>query len=167
MAASQDRQQEMSRQFGENVRRYRDYRDMSQADLAREMSARGWAWHQSTVYKIEHGERRTDAFEVHDLAAALRISIDRLFWAGAEANEIAMIDNRVATLRSAWRETALAHARLRAARSSAGSVLDQSRQSKYERARQAAEDIAAELEASTLESALAEGDRMYEHPEER
>ena len=79
-----------------------------------------------------------------------------------------MIDSTVATLRQAWRETAVASAA--AARRpliQPGAALDKSRDSKYERARQAAEDIAAELEGSTLEAALDEGDRLYENPEAR
>lgn len=139
---------------------------MSQAALANAMKERGHRWHQQTVGRIEADQQKVSFEEAADLAAVLRVSMDRLTWAGPEANEVAMIDSTVVTLRSAWRETALAHARLIAARSSSGRVLEQSRASKYERARLAAEDIAAELEACTLETALDEGDRLYENPED-
>lgn len=156
----------IEQRFSENLRRYREFRGMSQAALAEAMTARGWPWRQQTVARLESGRRMVRFGEAAAAAETLRISLDRFTWAGAEANEIAMIDSTVATLRQAWRETAIASARLRAARSSAGGLLDKSRDSKYERARQAAEDLAAELEACTLEDALDEGDRMYEHPEE-
>jgi transcriptional regulator with XRE-family HTH domain len=151
--------------FAENLRRYRELKGMSQAALADAMVARGWPWRQQTVARLESGRRMVRFGEAAAVAETLRISLDRFTWAGAEANEVAMIDSAVGTLRIAWHETALAAARLRAARSSAGGVLERSRDSKYERARLAAEDIAAELEGSTLEAALDEGDRLYENPE--
>ena len=140
---------------------------MSQAALANAMKERGHRWHQQTVGRVEAGTQEVSFREAVDLAAVLRVSTDRFTWAGPEANEVAMIDSTVATLRAAWRETAYAHARLRAARGSAGGVLERSRASKYERARLAAEDIAAELGACTLETALDEGDRLYQNPEDR
>jgi transcriptional regulator with XRE-family HTH domain len=165
MTAGEERQRELSKQFGENVRRNRERKGMSQAELATEMAERGWPWHQSTVFKIEHAERRTDAYEVHDLAAILGVPMDRLFWAGAEASETAFVEEIAAILHREWNETANAVARLHAAMSRGRNTAASSGESKYERAREAAGRLAGELEVSTLDTAMAEGARRYEHPE--
>lgn len=138
---------------------------MSQAELAAEMGRRGWPWHQSTVYKIEHAERRTDAYEVHDLAEIFGVSMDRLFWSGPEANETAMVDRSIALVRQSWRETAEAVTRLLADRAGARRVLAGSSGSRYARVRQACAELEAELEASGVETAVAEGTARHRKPE--
>lgn len=47
----------------------------SQAELAAQMTARGWSWTQSTVSAIEHGERTLKLAEAHDLADLLEVPL--------------------------------------------------------------------------------------------
>lgn len=166
MADGERHREEQAQWFGENVRKNRERKEMSQVDVAREMTARGWLWHQSTVYKIEHGTRRTEAFEVLDLAEILSVPMAHLFWPPAEVNEAAMVDRSIGILRRAWRETAEAARRLAAARASGERTLERSGGSKYQRVRDTCAELAAELGEQTLESAFGEGIYRYEHPEE-
>ena len=158
--------EEQAQWFGENVRKNRERKEMTQGDMAREMTARGWAWHQSTVYKVEHGTRRTEAFEVVDLAKILDVPMDHLFWPPAEVNESAMVDRSIAILRRAWRETAEATHRLLAARASAERTLAQSGGSQYKRVRDTCAELEADMGDHTLETAVAEGIYRHENPEE-
>ena len=139
---------------------------MSQVDVAREMTAHGWPWHQSTVYKIERGTRRTEAFEVLDLADILGVPMAHLFWPPAEVNETAMVDRSIGILRRAWHETAEAAHRLASARAYAECTLAQSGGSKYQRVRDTCAELAIELGEQTLESAFGEGIYRHENPEE-
>lgn len=157
---------EQAQWFGENIRKNRERKQMSQEDLAREMTARGWPWHQSTVYKVEHGSRRTEAFELHNLAEILGVPIAQLFWPPAEVNEMAMVDLAIAKLRRAWRETAQATLMLLVARSWAARTLEQHADSKYERVRAVCGELEAELAAHTLDGAMDEGEARHENPEE-
>jgi len=166
MTAEERHREEQAQWFGENVRKNRERKKMSQGDVAREMTARGWPWHQSTVYKIEHGTRRTEAFEVFDLAEILGVPVAHLFWPPAEVNEAAMVDRSIGMLRRAWHETAEAAHRLAAARASAERTLARSGDSKYQRVRDTCAELAAELGGQTPESAFAEGIYRYENPEE-
>jgi transcriptional regulator with XRE-family HTH domain len=163
MTEGQERHREqMARQFGENIARYRERRDMSQADLAREMAERGWDWWQSTVFKIERGDRRTEATEAHDLAAVLGVPIDRLFWPGPEQSEMGLADRAIGSLRQSFGEAAWAIARLIAAQKAAGSALQSARESRYERVRQAAGELEAEIAACTVDAAADEGTARFE-----
>ena len=51
---------------------------MSQEDLAQAMSRAGLAFHQSTIYKIESGERRVQLTEAIALAKIFGVSVDQL-----------------------------------------------------------------------------------------
>jgi len=64
--------------IGGNVRRLRDGADLTQEQLAGEMQARGFDFHQATVYKIETGRRSVSAAEVVALAQILSTSVDTL-----------------------------------------------------------------------------------------
>lgn len=139
---------------------------MSQAALARAMSERGWPWHQQTAYKVENGKQGIGLGEVTDLAAILGVTTDRFTWLPAEANEAAFVREITAILRREGHEAANAVARLHAAISRGRSVLASSRDSKYERVREACADLETELEVSTLEAVVAEGAYRYENPED-
>ena len=158
---------EQAQWFGENVRKNRERKELSQGDVAREMAARGWPWHQSTVYKVEHGTRRTEAFEVVDLAEILGVPMSNLFWPPAEVNEAGMVELAIVRLRRAWNETADASRTLLAARGWAERTLAQSAGSKYQRVRDTCAELEAELGEETLETAFAEGIYRYENPEEQ
>lgn len=157
---------EQAQWFGDNVRKRREQKQMSQGDVAREMTQRGWAWHQSTVYKVEHGTRRTEAFEVADLAAILGVPMDHLFWPPAEVNEVGLVDRAIGILHREWGEAVLAVQRLLAARDLAEHTLAQSGDSKYERVRAVCAELAAELEDRTLQNAADEGYARHVQPEE-
>ncbi len=157
---------EQARWFGENVRKNRERKHMSQGDIAREMTARGWPWHQSTVYKVEHGTRRTEAVEVLDLSKILGVPVDHLFWPPAEVNETAMVDSAIAMLRRTWHEMAEATTNLERARAWAGRTVAQRSGSKYQRVRDTCEELAAELGDRTLETAIGEGIYRFENPDE-
>lgn len=152
-----DHREEMARQFGENVRRYRDYQGLSQADLAEEMSARGWGWHQSTVYKVENAERRCEGTETYDLARILGVPLDRLFWPAREQSELGLVDRASGELHAAAGDLRAAAARLVSARQAAADRAGESRDSSYERVRQEAGSLAEDAEALTLEALTAEG----------
>lgn len=154
---TRDHRDEMARQFGENVRRYRDCRGFSQADLAQEMAARGWDWYQSTVFKVENAERRTETTEAYDLARILGVPLDRLHWPAREQSELGLVDRAAAALHIAARETGEAAARLLSARRAAERRVEEARGSEYERVRIEAEALAADLNALTLEAAVEDG----------
>src|SRR5579872_1338948 len=165
MASDERHREERARWFGENVRRYREQRDMSQGHLAREMTTRGWRWHTPTVFKVEQGIRRTEAFETRDLAEVLGIPIAHLFWSGPEANEAALLDRAIVMVRQAHADAVLAAERLLAARGWAEAALAGSADSPYQRVRAVRAELEAELGASTLGSAVSEGTARHENPE--
>jgi transcriptional regulator with XRE-family HTH domain len=148
-----------------NVRRARERREMSQSALARAMSDRGWQWHQQTVYKTESGSRPLRAAELLDLAAILKTSLDRFTWTGAEANESGMADRSFGLLHQAFEDAATAAARLLGARSGAEYTLTVLKDSKYPRTRTTCETLAAELDADTIDAAVAKGAARYKKPE--
>lgn len=51
-------------------------RGITQAELAEEMSRRGFRWHPPTVYKVEAGERQIQLGEALELARILGRSVD-------------------------------------------------------------------------------------------
>jgi transcriptional regulator with XRE-family HTH domain len=157
VTSSDERRRELAERFGENVRRHRERRELSQDDLAREMADRGWQYYQSTVYKIEHGERKVSFGEAVDLAAILKVTLDRFTWTGAEANESGMADRTFGLLHQAFEEAVTAAARLAGARAGAEYTLTVLKDSKYPRTRKTCEALAAELDAATIDAAVAEG----------
>ena len=165
-AGAEQHREEQAQWFGDNVRKNRERKGLNQDDVAREMAARGWKWHQSTVYKVEHGTRRTEAFEVVDLAEILGVPMGHLFWPPAEVNEDGMVNLAIVRLGGAWREAVLAVRQLLAARRWAERTLAQSRDSKYQRVRDTCAELEAELAEETLETAFAEGIYRHENPEE-
>lgn len=154
---------EQAQWFGENVRKNRERKQMSQDDLAEAMAARGWPWHQSTVYKVEHGTRRTEAFELHDLAQILGIPMNNLFVPPAELNEAAFVSLSGVRLRRAWEKTAAAARELLAAIAESERTLERHAGSKFGRVHEALGELRADLEERTLDSAFDEGAYRYEH----
>lgn len=151
--------------FAANLRSVREARGLSQVKFAEEMSARGWPWRQQTVTRVETGRRAVRFGEAKAAAEILRTSLDRLSWSGAELTETAFVEEIAATLHREWNATAQAVARLHAAMSRGRRTLVSSRESKYERAREACVHLEAELEGHTLDTAIAEGISLYENPE--
>ncbi len=148
--------------LGANVRFLRERREISQAELARRMSAAGCPWHQSTVARVEAGRQAVRASEAEALARILGVTVDRLLWASPEAKEAALASDAVGRLRRDWREAAGAVARLHAARSAASRARDRAAGSEWPRVRDMAEGLAEELEDCTLDAALKEGAAIFE-----
>lgn len=64
--------------FAHNVRRLREKQGLSQEALASMMSARGYPFHQATIYKIEAGSRRVQIGEAAALATALSAHVEAM-----------------------------------------------------------------------------------------
>ena len=58
---------------------------MSQAALAKEMTTRGFRWHQATVYKVENGDRQIQLGEARAVARIFNLPLDDLLSATDEA----------------------------------------------------------------------------------
>jgi hypothetical protein len=71
---------------------------MSQGELARQMSARGWPYYPQTVHRLERGQRKIGFGEAAEIAAILGTSIDRLAWAGPEADAVEILDSSTAAV---------------------------------------------------------------------
>ncbi len=57
--------------IGSNLTRLREEQDLSMDELVVAMNERGYNWTKTTLYKLEHGERRLLAIETYDLLASL------------------------------------------------------------------------------------------------
>lgn len=147
--------------LGTNLRILRERKEMSQAELARRMTEEGHGWHQSTVARAEAGRQSVRIVEGEALAHILGVTIDRLLWASAEANEAALVGRANGNLRQSWHEAADAIARLDAARDSAQRTLATRSRSEYSRVRDACTELEAQLQESTLDAAADEGARRY------
>lgn len=152
----------MSARVGENIRRLREARGLSQGDVAREMTARGWQYYQPTVYKIEHGKRKVSFAEAADLAAVLQASTDRLTWSSAEARAAEAVWSAGARLRQRYEIAAEAAADLLAGLDATARILAQHEGSAHARVRDAREDVAARMGMYGLDEAVAEGLRRHE-----
>jgi len=65
-------------QFAIQVRQTRERLKLSQGELARQMSARGFSYYQQTVRRIEDSQRKVSVGEAKALAEILGTTIDRL-----------------------------------------------------------------------------------------
>jgi len=70
------RAREVNVRYGTMLRRLRRERGITQTALAELMTANSWPWHQTTVARIERGERAVDAGEAVDLADLYGFSIN-------------------------------------------------------------------------------------------
>lgn len=64
--------------FAANLRLLREEARISQEELASRMTDRGWRFHQTTVNKIENGERKVSIGEADGLARALHVRLESL-----------------------------------------------------------------------------------------
>lgn len=151
----------------ENLRALRERKGMSQAALAEAMRALGKRWHQTTVARIEAGQREVRFKEIVDLAAILGVTTDRFTWSGPESGERALAAMASARLRTAWRETALAAARLEDAREAAVRAAGRAAASAFPRVREAGRGIGEDIGDCTLETALAEAERIRQEDREK
>ena len=99
--------------FAANIREERERLGKSQADIAKEMTARGWSFHPQTVQRIETGHRKVSIGEGKALAEILGTTVDRLTWPGREASAAALLDQVTARAESAWEQIGRGTAALR------------------------------------------------------
>lgn len=92
--------------IGETIRRERERLGLSQDALADGMVARGFPFHQATVYKIEKSTRPVRVEEAVALAELLNMSLSELVGVPGMADE-AVIERRQAQLELARLDTAL------------------------------------------------------------
>ena len=62
--------------FAGTLKALRAARLMTQAQLAKEMSLRGFKWHPATVYKVENGERQIQLAEALEIARIFGTAIE-------------------------------------------------------------------------------------------
>ena len=127
--------------LGANVRYLREHASISQTELARRMTDRGWPWHQSTVYRVETGKQPVRFDEAVDLADLLGVTLDRLTWAIGEAAEEELATFAITSLRERMQEAAVAVTRLRIARAVAERRAKSAADSEYPHIRELADGI--------------------------
>ena len=119
---SDSRSSDLDKTIGSNVRRYREMAGLSQADLAAHMNRAGISsFHQTTVARVERGERSLRVAEVVALAQIFETSMDRL----AESSDTAKVRGALRYLSDAERNFSEAAEDLIRARHNAFAVLDE------------------------------------------
>jgi transcriptional regulator with XRE-family HTH domain len=105
------------RQVGQQVQRLRIERGLSQHQLAEQMKPLGpqyEKWRQSTIYKIEHGDRPLRINEMFDLAGVLRVPPEVLLAFDVDADVLnSQIAETEALLKVAERDHEIAAKHLR------------------------------------------------------
>jgi transcriptional regulator with XRE-family HTH domain len=140
--------------LGANVRYLREHASISQVELARRMTERGWPWHQSTVYRVETGKQPVRFDEALDLADLLGVTLDRLTWAIGEAAEEEVARHAIDGLRERMQQAAMAITWLRIAQSAAKSRAAIASNSDYPHIRELADDIQRDLQSVNLDAVL-------------
>ncbi len=162
MDADRPPRESANERLGLAVRTLREQKNMSQAELARLMTERGWPWHQSTVYRVESGKQTVGFNEAVDLAAILRVTLNRFTWGSAEANESEFVYEARARLRHQYEVVAEAVCRMLADQAIAERTAERHKDSEWERVRAAVDDLAAGVEEYHLDAAIDEGITRYE-----
>jgi transcriptional regulator with XRE-family HTH domain len=80
---------DFNQRVGNNVRRFREAAELSQTDLAEQLTHRGYAFQQQGVVKIEQGHRKVSLEESHVIAELLNVPPEAL---------TAQMDERLAAL---------------------------------------------------------------------
>jgi transcriptional regulator with XRE-family HTH domain len=149
--------------IGANLRSIRTKKGMSQADLAKAMTDRGWPWHQQTVAQTESGKRPIRVDELEVISDVFGTMITTFTWEPAEINESQAVYAAGYQVKVSWEAIANAVFRLMIDRARAGSTIRQHRRSGYERVQEAVEDVKARLREHPLEEAIWEGIRRYDN----
>jgi transcriptional regulator with XRE-family HTH domain len=95
--------------FAEQMKRCREAKGMSQADLAKALTKRGLSYHQQTVLKVERGIRRVRLGEACTIADVLGVSLASLAGFGLVSSadllgRIAELERAVTTARDVLSE---------------------------------------------------------------
>jgi len=89
--------------FAENLKRIRESQGMTKADLVRTLREAGWdSVHQTTVTRIENGERPVRLGESRVIARALKTSLERLVREPSEARVEDRIEEDIRSLKEAF-----------------------------------------------------------------
>lgn len=147
--------------LGSNVRYLREHASISQVELARRMTERGWPWHQSTVYRVETGKQPVRFDEALDLADLLGVTLDRLTWEIGQAAREEQVTRKISSVREAMQEAAVAVARLRYERLTAGIAAKGTTDSDYPSVRELGVGLAEDLQSVTLDAALELADILW------
>ncbi|NUU30848.1 helix-turn-helix transcriptional regulator [Arthrobacter sp. C9C5] len=96
-------------QFVENVQRLREAKGWSQGELARRMSDEGWdGFHQTTISRIEKGQRPVRLAEARALAKVLESQVGLMMAPAPESEILEGLATAIAFMRLArtriWRE---------------------------------------------------------------
>lgn len=113
-------QQEFSHRLGVRVRTLRTARGLTQADLAKRLTAAGHPLHTTTITKLENGARPTLAAEIEAMAAIFGVPVGAMFGDDHTEGEISatlarLLDRRDAAsqrVKDANRELDAAHGAL-------------------------------------------------------
>lgn len=162
MDADRPPRESANEKLGVAVRTLREQKGMSQAELARLMTERGWPWHQSTVYRVESGKQTVGFSEALDLAGVLRTSLDRFTWGSAEANESDFVYAAGTRLVRQYGVVAEAVCRMLAEEKIADRTVRRHKDSEWKRVQVALDDTMARIETYHLDAAIDEGIRRYE-----
>lgn len=87
--------------FSTNLRKVREALRISQEQLAKDMSERGYSWQQATVYKVETGKRQVQLGEAKALADILEVSVATMMEPESQAAETARLVNAFADAKAA------------------------------------------------------------------
>ena len=150
--------------FAANVREMRERQGISQADIAKAMRERGWAFHPQTVQRIEAGHRKVSVGEAEAIAAILGTTVDRLTWPGREMSTAAMLDQVTARAESAREQIAEWTRTLLWAQWQLGTSVAEAERARFSDSARIAALITAAKDAlvATPEDALEDGRRDYE-----
>lgn len=149
-----------------NLRRLREKRGWSQADLSAMMTGLGWRYHPQTVHKNETGQRKVPIGEAEVLARIFGTTLDRLTWLEGEDAAVAYGEQAISLLRRAVNDVASAVPQLHAAQAGAEVALrslraDNSR-TPSARVSHTVAALEEELAGATLDNALGEGETRWE-----
>lgn len=79
--------------FAQNMLVLREQKGLSQADLVRRLRENGWhTVHQTTISRIENGERPVRFGEARAIAQALEVTADRLLMPDVESRMAGLLD---------------------------------------------------------------------------
>jgi transcriptional regulator with XRE-family HTH domain len=148
--------------LGANVKYLREHASISQTELARRMTDRGWPWHQSTVYRVESGRQAVRFDEARDLADLLGVTLDRLTWAIGEAAEQELAEVALNRLHEAAGAAINAIVQLYAARAAAEQAAREASRSEHAHVREAAAPLAEGLMWTALESVVSSAEQTWE-----
>ncbi|MGH3201088.1 MAG: helix-turn-helix transcriptional regulator [Streptosporangiaceae bacterium] len=150
--------------FAIQVRETRERLKMSQGELARQMSARGFSYYQQTVRRIEDGRRKVGVGEAKALAQILGTTVDRLTWPGREASAAALLDMSIARAEQAYEQIASWTATLLWALGQLGTTVGETEGKSFREAEKMAGILreAADVLRLTPEAAVEMGRRDHE-----